>query len=128
MKLDGWYIALEYGRSFVGLLHHGPDKSISLSPAYELQSGVSVQQDPRSGRVHISRPCMAVPLLGFPSLSETGVEISGASITFKVSDMPSAERQAVEKAIQLAEQLCKDMRAADAGIVIASADALRGAK
>lgn len=116
--LAGWIVAISNGKTLVGRLQESTtlgaldgspglqSNSFELSPVYSLDAGFS-----REGRV-----CIALPLLGFGSISS--IHVPRGSIVIRVDSLSRDERRALQSAVEQAEGIRSKIRAEESGIAI----------
>ena len=112
--LIGWMIAMVGSRTFVGR----ESTPGSMSPVFDLQSGFAMTER------GMSRPCMAAPVLGLASIES--LKLPPDAIVIDCSTLSRADQEAIGKAIEMGKQLQAQMRAAEAGVVLAGPDKVRG--
>jgi|HubBroStandDraft_1064217.scaffolds.fasta_scaffold20972_4 hypothetical protein len=132
--LAGWVIACVHGKDLIGKPHYSvgnPDKIISLSPVFELQVKLEVMQvmdsrtrqparDPNGNPLVQQRTNYSgVPVLLLASLTETMLPEGALVIGIDVLSLDDKKRMA--HCVAMAEEMAKNMRAADANIQIAPA-------
>lgn len=111
--LSGWVIAMVGSRTFVGWY-----LGACLSPVFDLQSGFAMTER------GMSRPCMAAPILGLASIES--LKLPPDAIVIDCSTLSKADQEAIGKAVEMGKQLQAQMRAAEAGVVLAGPDNVRG--
>ena len=119
MQLEGYALALVAGQWFIGRVKHDNDL-VLLDPAYEAH--VRWMGDGQ-GNFGVLRE--ATPIMGSTKLREVVVGGSAGldSHMFYCDEMTSKERESWSNAIQECEQLIQAIRTAEAGIILAPADA-----
>ena len=112
-SLKGWVIALGPPKTLLG--KSSADGSC-LSPVYELEAGIA--QDP-NGQTGIAHRC--APICWLPSADS--VERPDG-ITIEVDSLSKADQETLGRAVDAVEQIVANLRAAQAGIVLAPAQAM----
>ena len=114
--ITSWVIALVGSKTVIG--KRDPVDRSTLSPVYELESGIV--QAP-TGQTGIAHRC--APICWLPSVDRLEI-FSNSTTLIEVSRLSRADQGALERAVEAVEAIVENIRAAQAGIVIAPAEAL----
>lgn len=122
-----WVIARDDGLWLVGRIAHDPEGlkpgdglPLRLEPVFELTVQVQPQIDPRTRQpVGININDHAQPLLLMGALANSWKLSSGAN-TWPVRGLGSTREKSVRTAIDRAEDMVRQMRAQEAGLVLVS--------
>jgi len=121
--LEGYVITNIGGGWMIGRLKmeekdlpHGKAIRRYLDPVYEVQ--VQYIQDPRG---NVGMQCVAMPILGSPNFRS--IDLPPTAVFLKCEDMSQKEKERWSQAIQVAEDFVKQLKTAEAGIVLAPAGA-----
>jgi hypothetical protein len=106
--LAGYVIAQTNGLTLLGLL-----TGRTLSPVYDLKAGM--QQGP-GGSINISHACF--PVLLFGSLDE--IDLPEGALTIPITSLSRTERAALRAVVENGEKMAQAMRAAAAGVTLAT--------
>lgn len=104
----GWVLAIVSGLIVVGKVNETPG-AVVLNPVYELKPAMGMTQQ----GVQIAHQC--IPLCLFASWDE--LELPPGTVTKPVMELSRQERNTIRRAIDAADELIGQMRAAQAGIV-----------
>jgi len=115
MQLEGYALALVDGVWFIGR-RHDFDREDYLMPAYEAH--VRWMGD-GNGNFGVLRE--ATPICGSTKLNR--IDLSSTTNIYSCETMSGKERESWSNAIQECEQLIQAIRTAEAGIILAPADA-----
>jgi hypothetical protein len=119
--LFGWIIAFAGGRALIGRPgqgtgSHGEDLSRRLDPVYDLSIAVQPVRGP-DGSPAMQRNMSAVPVMFLSSLR--WLDLGPGATCIHVEDLSRGEREQLRRAVVVAEDIVRGMRAADAGIAVA---------
>jgi len=132
--LAGWVVAVTNGKDLIGKPHYSlgnPDKIISLAPVFELQVKLEVMQvmdsrtrqparDPNGNPLVQQRTNYSgVPVLLLASLHE--VMLPDGALVIGIDMLSRDDQKRMAHCVAMAEEMAKNMRAADSNIQIAPA-------
>lgn len=115
--LAGWVLVLLGARTLIGRPVYSPglkfsggletaDRVTGLSPVYNLECGLT-----KEGPAY-----RALPLLFLSSV--TSVHVSDGACTLEISTLSRLERKTLESAVLQADDLVRQLRAQDSGLVV----------
>ena len=109
-----WQIVFEGGYALLGRLKHG-----GMSPVYHLEGALNVSGDPSSpGRARVQSLMRCSPVLGMVSI--TFLLVSPHSPAIDVRSLSREEQLRVHQAVRQCDEIVQQLRAQQAGILVAS--------